>query len=316
MKAGLRRHANSHLPWGSDPLALPFTEEPAIWGQIVRDGGAGNLTIVDGAINSTTTLVDHNVVSDEVGVNCDIVSSPSRIVIIDPGLYLIRAQLADADAGSSDYGLCSGYGFNTTGAAWSAVSGIRRALGGGAITEFAVLRELDEGDFVTHVAGQDSGSDTTFTYIAALAVARVPGIGTVGAGGGGGGTDTNAIHWGPNTDPTGSGVTISDVSAQPLFDLSTPGLAVVSTRTGWAFIVQNEANTQVFTVGDDGLVTIANPATGAPRVAVQADGSIELNLEAGKAFTLFDSSDNPIMQMTEGSPDLHLPTGGNVVFDL
>lgn len=39
-------------------------------------------------------------------------------------------------------------------------------------------------------------------------------------------------------------------------------------------------------------------------------------LAAGGVFKLFDSGGNPILQMTDGSPDLHLPTGGSVIFDL
>ncbi len=112
----------------------------------------------------------------------------------------------------------------------------------------------------------------------------------------GSGTDTTAIHWGPNTDPTGAGVTISDVSAAPLFDLSTPGLAVIYTRIGWAFIVQNEAGDSVLYADDA--------------------GNVNCTLGVGQEFIVYDNTGGRMLQMTEGSPDLHLPTGGNVIFDL
>jgi len=51
-------------------------------------------------------------------------------------------------------------------------------------------------------------------------------------------------------------------------------------------------------------------------IKLLSDGSIEFNLGSGATFTLLDSSANPMLQMTDGSPDLHIQTGGVVVADL
>lgn len=172
------KHGRDHRPGGADPIpgvATSLTENPAVWGQITRDGGAGSLSITSGAVTSTTTLVDHNVVTQETGVDCDIVSVPSRIVIVEAGLYMIKTLLNDQDSGSGDYGLAVGYGFNATGAVWSPTDRVRRLLGGFATPFGITFQELDIGDYVTQVVGQDSGSTKTFAYLAHLVVARIPG---------------------------------------------------------------------------------------------------------------------------------------------
>lgn len=51
-------------------------------------------------------------------------------------------------------------------------------------------------------------------------------------------------------------------------------------------------------------------------VQIQGDDAITVSLAAGKTFTLRDSSNNPMLQMTEGSPDLHLKAGAAIVYDL
>jgi hypothetical protein len=167
-------HGRSHLPWGSDPIP-GFTEGAAVWGAIIRDGGAGSMGITSGALNATTTLIAHNVVSYEFGVDCDIVSSPTRITILEAGLYIIRSLFVDLDTGGGDYGLSVGYGFNATGAIWSPENVVRRVSGGLARPQGNAIITLDAGDYVTQVVGQNSGSTTTFGYLATFIVARIPG---------------------------------------------------------------------------------------------------------------------------------------------
>ncbi len=100
------------------------------------------------------------------------------------------------------------------------------------------------------------------------------------------GTDTTAIHWGANTDPTGSGVTLSDLGSLNLILLSS------------------------------NFFQIYDSTGGTVRLLVGEDGTFVFGLGTGTTYTVVDSSNNPMLQMTEGSPDLHLPTGGNVIFDL
>lgn len=188
MKAGLRRHANTHLPYGSDPIPGIGTlvEGPAIWGAIQRDGSS-SMTITNGALNATTTLIQHNVILDESGVTCDIVSTPSRIVIETAGLYLVELILADVAGGTGDYGLCVGRGLNTTGAIWAPVNAVRRVLTDPAVLNGISIESLDVGDYVTQVVGQNSGTNKTFNYLASLTVARYTGpvtqeLGTIDGG--------------------------------------------------------------------------------------------------------------------------------------
>ncbi len=45
-------------------------------------------------------------------------------------------------------------------------------------------------------------------------------------------------------------------------------------------------------------------------------GDVDIQLQAGDTFVLRDHSNNPKIQWTEGTNDLHIPTGGVVVADL
>lgn len=174
----LPRHGRNHRIGGSDPIPFPvteITETSAVWGSILRDAGA-TTGITSGALNATTTLIAHNVVTEESGVDCDIVSSPTRIVMLEAGLYLIRSTLVDADSGSGDYGIAVGRGLNATGAVWSPLVQVRRVTTspGGQWQGFSFL-SLDIGDYVTQVVGQNSGTTKTFSYQADLTVVRIPG---------------------------------------------------------------------------------------------------------------------------------------------
>ncbi len=173
MRMHLPLHGRSHLPNGADPI--PYVEAGAIWGWIRRDGGAGNMTLTNGALASTTTLIQHDTIQEESGVTCDIVSTPSRIVIDTAGLYLIELLFVDADSGSGDYGICVSRGLNATGAVWSPINAVRRIPSNSAYLNGISIENLDVGDYVTQVAGQNSGSNKTFTYLASLIVARYTG---------------------------------------------------------------------------------------------------------------------------------------------
>ncbi len=70
-----------------------------------------------------------------------------------------------------------------------------------------------------------------------------------------------------------------------------------------------------------GIDLLANGAqvqllSGGTTFRVDSLGAISAFLAAGASFTLFDSSANPILQMTEGDPNLYIPVGGTVVASL
>jgi hypothetical protein len=112
------------------------------------------------------------------------------------------------------------------------------------------------------------------------------------------------------------------------------------------FKIYDSSNNQIVGVDDSGAVTVnsddsvtfnaandiqsfldglfgvfANPGGGvdlyADSTGIQIrDNSIEIALDTGATFTITDHLGNKMLEMTEGSPDLHIPTGGNVVADL
>ncbi len=190
---------------------------------------------------------------------------------------------------------------------------------------------------------------------------------------GGSGSDTTAIHWGANTDPTGAGVTLSDLGSLILNLLAFNGLQVFNSTGDLLFgsfenglgvfnlfgasaqfqIVDDSANTlfavvgagqinamlkagKAFTLtdslgnpilqiteGGETLLTLPaaqdfriNSAFGGDAFQIIEGGERVIRLAVGGQFTLYNSSGFPVLQMTDGSPDLHLPTGGNVIFDL
>ncbi len=77
----------------------------------------------------------------------------------------------------------------------------------------------------------------------------------------------------------------------------TTGLTFKSGGSGAAYRFQDTGGNTYLYVTNDGSAT-------------------EMQLAAGGTFTLRDHLGNPILQMTEGSPDLHIPAGGTVVADL
>ncbi len=166
-------HGRTHLPWGSDPI--PLSDVPTVWGMLIRDGASSNVSITSGALSATTTLLQHNVVNAEQGVTCDIVSTPSRITIDTDGVYTIISRVVDSDTGVTDYGICIGFGLNTTGAAISPIGADRRILTGGGRPTGIWVQQLAAGDYVTQVVGQNSGITKTDVYLADLTVVRTPG---------------------------------------------------------------------------------------------------------------------------------------------
>lgn len=65
-----------------------------------------------------------------------------------------------------------------------------------------------------------------------------------------------------------------------------------------------------------GVATLAAGATSFQAVSVGAGNAASVSLEALGVFTLYDSLGTPMLQMTDGSPDLHIKTGGIVIADL
>ncbi len=125
------------------------------------------------------------------------------------------------------------------------------------------------------------------------------------------GTDTTAIHWGSNTDPLSTGIEIDT--------LGSDDIVLDAGGSNNKFIVSGGGNMLLLTGSGTNIELTADGSieldAGAD-VSIDAQGVIELGLTTGQTFTVKDNSGNPMLQMTEGSPDLHLPTGGNVVFDL
>lgn len=157
--------------------APELTETSPVWGSIRF--GTGPLSILSGALNATTTLVTHSAITAESGVDCDIVSSPTRITLLESGLYVVKSELLDVDTGGTDYGLTVGYGWNSSSAVVGTFPGVRRVnVGVGGVpggASYIGWQLFDAGDYLTQVVGQNSGSTKTFNYLGSLSVARIPG---------------------------------------------------------------------------------------------------------------------------------------------
>ncbi len=104
----------------------------------------------------------------------------------------------------------------------------------------------------------------------------------------------------------GKNFTLLDNSGNPILQITEGGNAILSMSSGGITL---EADTASIALFSGGTQIVTQSAAGGGSV-------IDAYLEATGVFTLHDSSGNPMLQMTEGSPDLHLPTGGNVIFDL
>jgi len=85
--------------------------------------------------------------------------------------------------------------------------------------------------------------------------------------------------------------------------------AVFEDASGKGFLI---GSTTLMKVIADGLLQLS----GDSGVLMVARGDMTLRLfDPGNEFTLKDSAEDNLIQMTDGSPDLHLPTGGNIIFD-
>ncbi len=99
-------------------------------------------------------------------------------------------------------------------------------------------------------------------------------------------------------DPLAQGGTIGlafqdDSGCGALFGSTT--FTTIKTKGGPTSIIADGGPVTVFSNGDD---VIVGP------------------MSAGQNLTVLDHLSSPILQMTEGTTDLHIPTGGNVIADL
>lgn len=68
---------------------------------------------------------------------------------------------------------------------------------------------------------------------------------------------------------------------------------------------------------DDPQTKIASMLLTPDQIAVGMSTSLSFVIDrATDTFTLYDSLGGLLLQMTDGSSDLHLPTGGSIIFDL
>lgn len=124
----------------------------------------------------------------------------------------------------------------------------------------------------------------------------------------------------------------SDVSGIFFDVVNTGGSLTVVTETG---NIEFQSATQDFSVSTDDITLAADDdlVLGADdqirmvaETLIQAfldvngwliqPAGLEFYLDVGSTFTIFDNLGNPIFRMTDGSPDIHIPAGGNVVADL
>jgi hypothetical protein len=69
--------------------------------QIVRTAGAVAANVASGALVITTTNVQHNVIAYSAGITASVSATPSRLTIVQPGLYVIHAASAWGSASGS-----------------------------------------------------------------------------------------------------------------------------------------------------------------------------------------------------------------------
>lgn len=107
-------------------------------------------------------------------------------------------------------------------------------------------------------------------------------------------TDTNG--YGMEVQDTGGGGFLYQFGTGASSYLFVANQTIVGLGSGGTFSVQSS-----------GFLEIA---------AFDEIGQFDFFLGSGATFTLYDSSSNPMFQMTEGSPNLHIKTGGTVIADL
>ncbi len=92
---------------------------------------------------------------------------------------------------------------------------------------------------------------------------------------------------------TGDGSFEVDPGRDAVFNMLATHTFSIASSTGSTFVVDNDHD------------ITSSPAQ-----------DFVVQLLAGQTFTLLDSSSNPKIQWTEGTNDLHIPTGGTIVADL
>lgn len=127
---------------------------------------------------------------------------------------------------------------------------------------------------------------------------------------GGPGTDITAIHY----DDFNVGDLLNIVATFG-FQLDTGANNIDMSGTNTTFSITGDWQAFVdglFGVFADTEVDLFSGSTG----FVIDPTKVEAQLDTGATFTIYDSLGNPMFQMTEGSPDIHIPGGGNVIADL
>lgn len=112
--------------------------------------------------------------------------------------------------------------------------------------------------------------------------------------------------WRFNVDNEGGwGYVVANDSAD--IDFGELGMVIGETTAEGLFLFSRDpGNTKIGSV----LLTLDEITLG-----MSSSLSLTLDRATGK-FTLRDSANNPLLQMTDGSPDLHIPAGGTLVADL
>ncbi len=106
----------------------------------------------------------------------------------------------------------------------------------------------------------------------------------------------------------------------------------IDNEGGWGYVIANASTDIDFgtlgmvigeTTGDgmflfsgDPDADIASIAISPDNIALQLSGSLVVVIDRTTGKFTVSGAGGPLMEMTDGSPDLHLPVGGNVIFDL
>lgn len=166
-------HGRTHLPGGSDPI--PFAEISPTFAYLQRDGSPGTFAVTSHAVNQTTTAVQHNLSYSQGDITVDTVSTPSRITINETGLYIINVSLNWVANTATPYAITSGYGINSTSAVFGTFPSMTINVSDTTLLEFSLLRNMTEGNYITQLVGQNSGSTVTLAHLCLLRVARLIG---------------------------------------------------------------------------------------------------------------------------------------------
>lgn len=128
---------------------------------------------------------------------------------------------------------------------------------------------------------------------------------------GGAGSDTTAIHY--DVVNSGGSLTINTTGGNAAFNTGVDDFTVDAED------INLSADDDFLLSADDRInMTAVNQIQAfigdlgwrfAPNV-------FEIYLASGDTFTIYNFNGDPIFQMTDGSPDIHIPTGGSIIADL